>query len=63
MKKLNNRETIQIRSKAPLNVLFVSSIPPRECGIATFTQDLIESLKKGFGNSIHCSICALENHE
>lgn len=44
-----------------LKILFICSYPPRECGIATFSQDLITSLKKCFGASIEIEVCALEN--
>jgi glycosyltransferase involved in cell wall biosynthesis len=42
-------------------VLVLSTYPPRECGIATYTQDLIEALEKKFGNSFSFKICALQN--
>jgi len=42
-------------------ILFITSYPPRECGIATYSQDLITSLKNKFGTSFDIKICALEN--
>lgn len=42
-------------------ILFVTSFPPRECGIATYSQDLINALKNQYDNSFKCSICALES--
>lgn len=42
-------------------ILFVTSFPPRECGIATFSQDLIAALQDQFEQSFNCSICALES--
>ncbi|MGN7821981.1 glycosyltransferase [Chitinophaga sp. 22536] len=42
------------------NLLFVSSFPPRECGIATFAQDLINALDKSFAGKLNIEICALE---
>ena len=43
-------------------VLFITSFPPRECGIATFSQDLILSLNEQFDKSFSCSVCALESN-
>ncbi len=42
-------------------ILFVTSFPPRECGIATYSQDLINALNNQFESSFNCSICSLEN--
>ena len=42
-------------------ILFVCSYPPRECGIATFSQDLIRTLKRCFGSTMDIEVCALEN--
>ena len=41
-------------------ILFISSYPPRECGIATFTKDLVNSIKQRFTHQIEMKICALE---
>lgn len=41
-------------------ILFISSYPPRECGIATYSYDLIQSIDQKFGNSIVTSVCAME---
>lgn len=42
-------------------VLFLTSFPPRECGIATYSQDLIGALNNKFFDSFKLSICALES--
>jgi glycosyltransferase involved in cell wall biosynthesis len=44
-------------------VLFITSFPPRECGIATYSQDLLTSLQNKFKQSYHFSICPLESSE
>lgn len=41
-------------------VLFITSFPPRECGIATYSQDLVFALNNQFNHSFNCVICALE---
>jgi glycosyltransferase involved in cell wall biosynthesis len=44
-------------------ILIVSSYPPRECGIATYSQDLFNAIKEKFENSFSLKICALENKD
>ncbi|PSL49059.1 glycosyltransferase involved in cell wall biosynthesis [Chitinophaga niastensis] len=41
-------------------LLFVTSYPPRECGIATFAQDLVNAMHKSFAGKLNIEICALE---
>ena len=40
-------------------ILFMSSFPPTECGIATYTTDVINSLSKKFSKSFTCIKCDL----
>jgi len=42
-------------------ILVISSYPPRECGIATYSQDLIKALNNKFSNSLSIKVCALES--
>lgn len=44
-------------------VLIISTFPPRECGIATYSQDLIFALNNKFKKSFEIKICALQNEE
>ena len=45
----------------PTGVLVITTYPPRECGIATFSQDLVLALNNKFSRSFKISICALES--
>jgi len=42
-------------------LVMVTTFPPRECGIATFAQDLIKAVNDKFTNSFDIKVCALEN--
>jgi glycosyltransferase involved in cell wall biosynthesis len=42
-------------------ILFLSSYPPRECGIATYSQDLLGALNNKFQDSFALKVCALES--
>lgn len=69
--KVNSMKSPRIiRKKANLfkhtalpEILLVTSYPPRECGIATYTQDLRNAIQEKFGNSVSLQVCALESTE
>jgi len=42
-------------------ILYITSFPPRECGIASFSQDLIKALDSKYENAFSSSVCALES--
>ena len=41
-------------------IVFITSYPPRECGIATYSQDLIFALNNKFKKSFNIRVAALE---
>ncbi len=44
-------------------ILIISSLPPKECGIATFSQDLINSLNNKFYNTFKLKFCAVISNQ
>lgn len=44
------------------SMLFVTSFPPRQCGIATFAEDLVNALQKSFSSELNIEICALSEY-
>ncbi len=42
-------------------ILFITTYPPRECGIATYSQDLITALNKKFGETFTINVCPVSN--
>lgn len=52
-----------MKSEKEIKMLIVSSYPPRECGLATFSNDIVNSVKKVFGNTLPIEVCALENNK
>lgn len=41
------------------HVVFISTFPPRECGIATFTRDLTKAITEVYGHVLECKIAAI----
>ncbi|WP_223599441.1 glycosyltransferase [Chryseobacterium sp. GVT01B] len=44
-------------------IIFISTFPPKVCGIATYCQDLIKSLQIKFNESFNIIICPMETEE
>lgn len=40
-------------------IVFLSTFPPTQCGIATYTQDSINAIKEVYGDTIACEICEI----
>ena len=56
-----NETIIPITENKLSEILFITSYPPRECGIATYSQDLIKALNNKFDHSFKIRICPLES--
>jgi glycosyltransferase involved in cell wall biosynthesis len=41
-------------------ILFISTFPPRKCGIASFTQDLVNAIDNEIAKEMVINICALD---
>lgn len=52
-----------MESERRIKMLIVSSYTPRECGIATFSNDIVNAIEKVFGDTLPIEVCALENSD
>src|SRR3990172_5467429 len=43
-------------------IVYISTYPPRECGIATFTRDLTTAIDRRISSSIKTKVIALNNN-
>jgi len=59
---LDQKKHARIGNNVPdlAEILVVTSYPPRECGIATYSQDLIRALNNKFSSCLSMKVCALE---
>ena len=46
-----------------MKMIIVSSYPPRECGLATFSNDILNAVEVVFGKTLPIEVCALQNGE
>jgi glycosyltransferase involved in cell wall biosynthesis len=58
---IGRKSALQSIKKPLPEVLFITSYPPRECGIATYAQDLLQALNNKFTDSFSLKVCALES--
>jgi glycosyltransferase involved in cell wall biosynthesis len=49
-----------MKSNQLSSILFISTFPPRKCGIASFTQDLVNAINPEIKNETFISVCALD---
>jgi glycosyltransferase involved in cell wall biosynthesis len=52
-----------MKSRKSKTILLMSSYPPRQCGLATFSSDIVNSVKLVFGDSLPIEVCALQKEE
>jgi glycosyltransferase involved in cell wall biosynthesis len=59
----NRQEPVSSEINDLPEILFITSYPPRECGIATYSQDLIKAINNKFSNCLSIKVCALESED
>lgn len=57
----NLSNPVHVKPVIASEILILTSFPPRVCGIATFSQDLIGALQNKFSNFFSFKVCALES--
>jgi glycosyltransferase involved in cell wall biosynthesis len=60
---VKSKKPVETKNNDEVEILFITSYPPRVCGIATYSNDLINVLKNKFGKSYSVKVCALESGE
>jgi glycosyltransferase involved in cell wall biosynthesis len=58
---LNKQQSLIHQTNDLAEILFITSYPPRECGIATYSNDLIKALNNKFSKTLSIKVCALES--
>src|SRR3989338_7905981 len=43
------------------SIAYLSTFPPRECGIATFTKDLVEAIQRKYNPALKAKVLAINN--
>ena len=60
---INSDKNFVDANTSKFKILFITSFPNRECGIATYCQDLMKSIEEKFGTSCDLKVCALESYD
>ena len=58
---ISDQKSLADETNDRAEILFITSFPPRVCGIATYSQDLIKALNNKFSNTLSIKVCALES--
>jgi glycosyltransferase involved in cell wall biosynthesis len=59
--KLSKEEITQAGNSVLPEILVITTFPPRQCGIATYSQDLIKAMNDHYVDSFSIKVCALES--
>ncbi|AJW65143.1 Spore coat protein SA [Elizabethkingia miricola] len=57
------KNTIHYKNKYLAKIAFISTFPPKVCGIATYSQDLVNTLRIQFPTSFQVSVFPLESRQ